>query len=95
MSLWKRGLLLISAIPLSIIGNGLRVASIFVVAEYGNQEFARKTWHDHSGLFLFYPISLLLMMGLHALLEGWRPWKKRTIKRTIVHSNQSLPTTVP
>lgn len=95
MSLWKRGLLLMSAIPLSIIGNGLRVASIFVIAEYGNQEFARKTWHDHSGLLLFYPISLLLMMGLHALLEGWRPWKKRTIKRTVVHANHSQPTTVP
>ena len=95
MSLWKRGLLLISAIPLSIIGNGLRVASIFVIAEYGNQEFARKTWHDHSGLFLFYPISLLLMMALHALLEGWTPWKKRTIKRTIVQADPCPPSPVP
>lgn len=86
ISLWKRALLLVSALPLSIIGNGLRVASIFVIAEYGNQEFARKTWHDHSGLLVFYPMSLLMMMALHALLEGWKPWKKRTVKRTIVTS---------
>jgi exosortase len=86
MSLWKRALLLVSALPLSIIGNGLRVASIFVIAEYGDQEFARKTWHDHSGLLVFYPMSLLMMMALHALLEGWKPWKKRTVKRTIVTS---------
>ncbi len=95
MSLWKRALLLISALPLSILGNGLRVASIFVIAEYGNQEFARKTWHDHSGLLLFYPITLLSMMALHALLEGWRPWKKRTIKRTIVGQPSALTTTDP
>jgi exosortase len=84
LSLWKRGILLFSALPLSIIGNGLRVASIFVIAEYGNQEFARKTWHDHSGLLVFYPMSLLMMMALHAMLEGWKPWKKRKVKRTIV-----------
>jgi exosortase len=95
MSLWKRGLLLASALPLSIIGNGLRVASIFVMAEYGNQEFARKTWHDHSGLLLFYPISLLMMMVLHALLEGWRPWKKRTVKRTVVHRDTTISSTAP
>lgn len=91
ISLWKRALLLISALPLSIIGNGLRVASIFVIAEYGNQEFARKTWHDHSGLLVFYPMSLLMMMALHALLEGWKPWKKRVIKRTIVTANPPTP----
>lgn len=91
MSLWKRGLLLMSALPLSILGNGLRVASIFIIAEYGNQEFARKTWHDHSGLFLFYPISVFAMMGLHALLEGWRPWKKRAIKRTVIRQESPLP----
>jgi exosortase len=95
MSLWKRALLLLSALPLSIVGNGLRVASIFIIAEYGNQEFARKTWHDHSGLLLFYPISLVSMMGLHALLEGWRPWKKRAIKRTVVRPPSALPTTTP
>lgn len=92
MSLWKRGLLLVSALPLAIFGNSLRVASIFIMAEYGNEEFARKTWHDHSGLLLFYPISLFSMMGLHAMLEGWRPWKKRAIKRTAIRQQPFLPT---
>ena len=95
MSMWKRGLLIISALPISILGNGLRVSSIFVMAEYGNEEFARETWHDHSGLLLFYPISLVTMMGLHALLEGWRPWKKRTIRRTVIRQNTALPSTAP
>lgn len=95
MSLWKRGILLVSAIPLSIIGNGLRVASIFIMAEYGNEEFARKTWHDNSGLLLFYPISLLLMMALHSLLEGGMPWKNKKVKRTVIRKQAEPFATAP
>ena len=92
MALWKRAILFFSAIPLSIIGNGLRVASIFIMAEYGNEKFARETWHDNSGLLLFYPISLLLMVGLHAILEGGLPWKNRKVVR-IINTETSTPST--
>ncbi|MFY7817486.1 MAG: exosortase/archaeosortase family protein [Akkermansiaceae bacterium] len=95
MKLWKRSLLIVSALPIAILGNGLRVASIFVIAEYGNPQFAQKTWHDHSGLLLFYPISLLLMMGLHTILEGGFPWKQRTIRRTIVRTTNTPATPTP
>jgi exosortase len=94
MNLWKRALLIFSALPIAILGNGLRVASIFIIAEYGNPQFAEKTWHDHSGLLLFYPISLLMMMGLHAMLEGGMPWKKRAVRRTVVRS-QNTATSIP
>jgi exosortase len=91
MKLWKRALLIFSALPIAILGNGLRVASIFIIAEYGNPKFAEKTWHDHSGLLLFYPISLLLMMGLHAILEGGLPWKKRIVRRTVAPPQNATP----
>jgi exosortase len=70
MSLWKKALLCVAAIPLAIVGNMLRLTSIFVIAEYGDPEFARDTWHDWSGLIVFYPISLILLLTLHSLLEG-------------------------
>jgi exosortase len=95
MKLWKRGLLIASALPIAILGNGLRVASIFIIAEYGNPKFAEKTWHDHSGLLLFYPISLLLMMGLHTILEGGLPWKQRTVRRTVVRNTQGTAMSTP
>lgn len=87
MSLWKRVLLFASALPLAIVGNALRVISIFVLAEYGNAQWAAGTWHDWSGLLLFYPFSLLLLLGLHSLLDGGLPWKaarRRQLKRRIV-----------
>jgi exosortase len=87
MALWKRVLLFLSAFPLAIFGNSLRVTSIFVIGEYGDAQWARHTWHDWSGLLLFYPISLLLLLSIHSLLEGGLPWKKansRQVRRVMV-----------
>lgn len=77
IAMWKKALLFFSAIPLAIFGNALRVISIFVIAEYGDAKWASGTWHDWSGLLLFYPISLMLLLGMHSLLEGGLPWKRR------------------
>ena len=89
MAFWKRCLLFLSAVPLAIIGNILRVTSIFVIAEYGDAEWASNTWHDWSGLLLFYPFSLCLLLGLHSLLEGGLPWKgdRRQVRRVVVATN--------
>lgn len=87
MALWKRILLFFSAVPLAIVGNALRVISIFVIAEHGNAEWASTTWHDWSGLLLFYPFSLMLLLAIHSLLEGGLPWKtknRRELRRTRV-----------
>ncbi len=88
MAMWKKVLLFLCAFPLAIIGNSLRVISIFVIAEYGNAEWASTTWHDWSGLLLFYPFSLLLLLVIHSVLEGGLPWKskqRRQVRRTVVN----------
>ncbi|MGD9420022.1 MAG: exosortase/archaeosortase family protein [Verrucomicrobiota bacterium JB025] len=90
LSMWKRVVLFLAAFPLAIIGNTLRVVSIFVIAEYGNAEWARGSWHDWSGLLLFYPFSLMLLLLIHSLLEGGLPWKKekrRELRRVVVSSS--------
>lgn len=89
ISLWKRCLLFFMAFPLAVIGNALRVASIFVISEYGSAEWARGTWHDWSGLLLFYPISLITLLFTHSILEGGLPWKKP--KRRVVAREVSAP----
>jgi len=80
MAMWKRVLLFLCAFPLAILGNALRVISIFVIAEYGDYKWASTTWHDWSGLLLFYPFSLILLLAIHSLLEGGLPWKKSNQK---------------
>jgi exosortase len=97
MALWKRLVLFLCAFPLAILGNSLRVISIFVIAEYGDAKWASGTWHDWSGLLLFYPISLILLLIIHALLEGGSPWKKyqkRTLKRSVVVAEDKPQTSI-
>lgn len=96
ISLWKKVLLFLSAFPLAIIGNALRVISIFVIAEYGDAEWAAGTWHDWSGLLLFYPFSLFLLLVFHSIFEGGLPWKaanRKKTKRTSVSKKMSEPAT--
>lgn len=87
MALWKKILLFLAAFPLAIVGNALRVISIFVIAEYGDAKWASGTWHDWSGLLLFYPFSLLLLLVIHSVLEGGLPWRnsnRRQVRRVVV-----------
>jgi exosortase len=87
MVLWKKVLLFLAAFPLAILGNALRVISIFVIAEYGDAKWATTTWHDWSGLLLFYPFSLMLLLVIHSVLEGGLPWKnarQRRLRRVVV-----------
>ena len=89
MAFWKRVLLFLAAFPLAILGNALRVISIFVIAEYGDAKWAAGTWHDWSGLLLFYPFSLMLLLVIHSIFEGGLPWKKsnqRQVRRVVVSS---------
>lgn len=86
LSLWKRAILAVSAIPLAVVGNAFRVTSIFVCAEYVNPAFAGKTWHDWSGLLFFFPITLLGLTALHGILAGEIPFLKRR-KTVIITSN--------
>lgn len=88
IKLWQKAVLLFMALPLAIIGNALRVTSIFVIAEYGDAEWAAGTWHDWSGLLLFYPFSLALLLVVHSLFEGGLPWKRaskrKLIRKTVI-----------
>ncbi len=87
IAMWKRVLLFLSAVPLAILGNALRVISIFVIAEYGNAEWASTTWHDWSGLLLFYPFTLIILLLIHSVMEGGLPWnaaRKRKLKRSVI-----------
>jgi len=94
IALWKKPILFLSAVPLAILGNALRLTSICVIAEYGDAKWARETWHDWSGLSLFYPFSLLLLLCFHSILEGGLPWKNpkyKHLRRVVV--NASAPVT--
>ncbi len=97
MPLWKKALLFVSSFPIAILGNALRLISVFVLAQYGDTNFAKGTWHDWSPLVFFYPFSLFLLLTVHSILEGGLPWKKskRKVVRSVVVTQDSVKTPDP
>jgi exosortase/archaeosortase family protein len=67
----------LSALPIAVFVNALRLVSLLVIAEYGDVRWATSTWYDWSDFLVVYPLSLLLLFALHSLFLGGLPWKKK------------------
>ena len=65
---WKKIILFACALPLAVVANILRVASIILLAEFVNQEFAGNLYHDYSS-FLFFPFALFGLIFVSQLLN--------------------------
>lgn len=68
--LWKKLVLLASALPLAILANAGRVSTIVLIAEYVNPEFAGSTYHNWSGFVFFLLFGLAGLLGLSMVLNG-------------------------
>jgi exosortase D (VPLPA-CTERM-specific) len=64
-ALWKKVLLVLSAIPISVFTNGLRIASVGILYQFWGPAAAEGLFHDFSGWFIF-----MCSLGL-LLLEMW------------------------
>lgn len=59
----------LSAIPIAVAANCIRITVTAVAYEYISAEFAKQFFHDIAG-WLMMPIGFLLLMGVLALLEN-------------------------
>ena len=64
---WKRALILLSTIPLTIVINSLRIGLIGITVEYWGSAMAEGLLHDFEGWFMFM-VCLALLVGEMALL---------------------------
>ncbi len=78
--LWKKAFLFACALPLALIGNFGRVFTIMVLAHFGFEKFAARTYHDWAGLLIFFPIALTGLFVIDRLLN---PGPRRRLKRTV------------
>ncbi len=70
--LWARLLLVFLAVPLALLGNILRVASLLYVARAWGADAAFTYYHDYSGFIFFIGVLLLIyplarMLGMRSL----------------------------
>lgn len=79
-SMWKRVVIVLSTVPLTILINSLRIGLIGVTVEHYGSTMAEGLLHDFEGFFMFM-ICLALLIGLMSLLAriGDRPSSLRTV----------------
>jgi len=77
--LWQRVLLVLSAPPLAILTNSLRIGAIGVTVEHWGPDMAEGLLHDFEGWFVFM-VCLVALAAEMVLLARWtrpgRPWSE-------------------
>jgi len=73
--LWRVGLFL-AAVPMAVVCNAVRIASLIVVAQVWGVRIATGWWHDTSGLLIF-ALAFWLMFGVERLTLAVRRWVGR------------------
>jgi exosortase D (VPLPA-CTERM-specific) len=81
LSFWKRVLLVASTIPLSILTNSLRIASVGLLYPVMGVTATEGFFHDFSG-WLIFMISLTLLLVEFWALNRFLPEKRRPVRET-------------
>jgi exosortase D (VPLPA-CTERM-specific) len=74
-ALWKKAMIVVSTVPLSILTNSLRIASVGILYKFWGPRVAEGFFHDFSGWFIFMAtlVCLLLEMKLLSRLFPEQP----------------------
>jgi exosortase len=64
----RRVLLVLAAIPIAVVANGVRIMGTGLLGQYWSPEKAEGFFHMFTGLFVFF-VSVVLLVGFHALLS--------------------------
>jgi exosortase D (VPLPA-CTERM-specific) len=79
-ALWKRALLFLSSIPISILMNSFRVGTIGVMVEHWGVRVAEGFLHEFQGWVVFMASGALIMLEMTLLArigEGHKPWREQ------------------
>jgi len=99
-SLWKKALLVLSAIPLTIITNSLRIAMTGILYEIWGPAVAEEFFHGFSGWFIFM-FGLAVLLGEMCVLNGFRGLgmlgglNKAESSKLTAHSENGSASSVP
>ena len=75
---WRLGLFGMS-VPVAVVANTIRIASLIVVADIWDVKLATGWYHDTSGLFIFV-LAFLMMFGIERLVLWIRVVAKRPLE---------------
>ncbi len=75
-STWKRSILFLSAFPIAIITNILRVAAILLIASHWGAATALSFFHTFSSILLFIVAFVFLILIIRLLRCRFRTWRE-------------------
>jgi exosortase D (VPLPA-CTERM-specific) len=81
---WKRVILVASSVPIAVITNSLRIASVAVLYKYWGAAVAEGFFHDFSGWFIFV-FALALLLAVMGILNRLGP------RRRLVKAEKRIP----
>jgi exosortase len=73
---WKRVVLVLSAVPIAVLANGVRIMASGVLGQYLGRDKAEGFFHLFSGLVIF-SFSFLLLWMLHSVLRRFSGAQQR------------------
>lgn len=74
---WRSSIIVLSAVPIAILTNALRVSGTGVLAHYYGVEVADGFFHSFSG-WVIYVIAFLMLFGVGWVLDRFRPSRDKT-----------------
>jgi exosortase len=85
---WRSTIIVVSAVPIAIFTNALRVSGTGILARYYGTQVADGFFHSFSG-WVIYVVAFLLLFGVGWLLDLVNPAKRSTRK-----ASRRIPSTV-
>lgn len=74
---WRSFLIVLSAVPIAILTNALRVSGTGVLAHYYGTEVADGFFHSFSG-WVIYVVAFLMLFGAAWIIDRFRPARSKT-----------------
>ncbi len=94
-SLWKKVLLVFSAIPISVLTNGLRIASVGILYQFWGPAAAEGLFHDFSGWFIFMCSMGLLLLEMVLLNKIFPPSESEKMRAPAIGRPDKAAQSVP
>ena len=79
--MWRRVIIVVSSVPISILMNSIRIGVIGVTVEYWGQEMAEGVLHDFEGWVVF--MGALMLLFIEMKLISWAVGDRRTFSEAL------------
>jgi exosortase D (VPLPA-CTERM-specific) len=79
-SMWKKIVLVLSTVPISVLTNSLRIASVGILYQFMGPAAAEGFFHDFSGWFIFIAGLAMLLLEMWVLNKIFREKQKSEVR---------------